>query len=54
MSGVIYHIHSLQPQTLVSYKQGLTDTEDFLAPERHGKNQLGKLLEVCDTLQPYI
>lgn len=48
------HIHSLQPQTLVSYKQGLTGTEDFLAPERHGKNQLGKLLEVCDTLQPYI
>ncbi|NOR75085.1 MAG: alpha-L-fucosidase precursor [Draconibacterium sp.] len=48
------HIHSLQPQTLVSYKQGLTGTEDFLAPERHGKNQPGKLLEVCDTLQPYI
>ncbi len=28
------HIHSLQPQTLVSYKQGLLGTEDFKAPER--------------------
>ena len=29
------HIHSLQPQALVSYKQGLLGTEDFKAPERH-------------------
>ena len=27
-------IHAAQPQILVSYKQGLTDTEDFFAPER--------------------
>ena len=26
-------IHRLQPQTLVSYKQGLTGTEDYFAPE---------------------
>jgi hypothetical protein len=26
-------IHSLQPQVLVSYKQGLLGTEDFFAPE---------------------
>lgn len=26
-------IHSLQPQVLVSYKDGLTGTEDFFAPE---------------------
>ena len=29
------HIWSLQPQVLVSYKQGLTGTEDFFAPEEH-------------------
>ncbi len=27
------HIHSLQPQVLVSYKDGLTGTEDYYAPE---------------------
>ena len=27
------HVHSLQPQVLVSYKQGLLGTEDFFAPE---------------------
>jgi alpha-L-fucosidase len=27
-------IHAAQPQVLVSYKQGLTGTEDFFAPER--------------------
>ena len=27
------HIHSLQPQVLVSYKDGLTRTEDYFAPE---------------------
>ncbi len=29
------YIHSLQPQVLVSYKQGITGTEDYFAPE-HG------------------
>ncbi len=46
------HIHSLQPQVLVSYKQGLLGTEDFFAPERKGiPNTSGKPLEICDTLQ---
>tara|TARA_R110002111_G_scaffold249502_1_gene313485 strand:+ start:3096 stop:4229 length:1134 start_codon:yes stop_codon:yes gene_type:complete len=47
------HIHSLQPQVLVSYKQGLLGTEDFKAPERHFKGVSKVPLELCDTLQPY-
>ena len=47
------HIHSLQPQVLVSYKQGLLGTEDFKAPERHFKGVSNVPLELCDTLQPY-
>jgi len=47
------HIHSLQPQVLVSYKQGLLGTEDFKAPERHFKGSSDIPLEICDTLQPY-
>ena len=46
------HIHSMQPQVLVSYKQGLLGTEDFMAPERHWKGTATKPLEICDTLQP--
>lgn len=46
------HIHRLQPQVLVSYKQGLLGTEDFFAPERKGvPDKSGKPLEICDTLQ---
>ncbi len=46
-------IHSKQPQVLVSYKQGLLGTEDFLAPERkYDKgNKPQKPLEICDHLQ---
>lgn len=47
------HIHSLQPQVLVSYKQGLLGTEDFKAPERHFRGTSEVPLEICDTLQPY-
>ena len=47
------HIHSLQPQVLASYKQGLLGTEDFKAPERHFKGTSDVPLEICDTLQPY-
>ncbi|NQV32237.1 MAG: alpha-L-fucosidase, partial [Phycisphaeraceae bacterium] len=47
------HIHSLQPQVLVSYKQGLLGTEDFKAPERHFKGASEVPLEICDTLQPH-
>ena len=46
------HIHSLQPQVLVSYKQGLLGTEDFKAPERHFTGTSEVPLELCDTLQP--
>lgn len=45
-------IHSMQPQVLVSYKQGLLGTEDFMAPERNWKVKIEKPLEICDTLQP--
>jgi alpha-L-fucosidase len=47
------HIHALQPQVLVSYKQGLLGTEDFMAPERHFDRAVTKPLEICDTLQGY-
>jgi len=47
------YIHSLQPQVLVSYKQGLLGTEDFKAPERHFKGTSEVPLEICNTLQPY-
>lgn len=46
-------IHSLQPQVLVSYKQGFLGTEDFMAPERHFKGKATKPLELCNTLQGY-
>ena len=46
------HIHSLQPQVLVSYKQGLLGTEDFFAPEHKSiKNPDNKPMEICSTLQ---
>jgi len=46
-------IHARQPQVLVSYKQGLLGTEDFLAPERSYKSgeKPPKPLEICDHLQ---
>jgi alpha-L-fucosidase len=44
-------IHSLQPQVLVSYKQGMLGTEDFFAPEhRTIANDSGKPMEVCTTM----
>jgi len=45
-------IHSLQPQALVSYKQGLLGTEDFLAPEHKPVENHGKPMEVCTTMYP--
>lgn len=46
------HIHSLQPQVLVSYKQGLLGTEDFFAPEHKAvENKDNKPMEICTTLQ---
>lgn len=59
------HIHGLQPQALVSYKQGVTGTEDYFAPEHSvprggddaGKKgrirpDSGKTIEVCTTMCP--
>ncbi|PNW29690.1 alpha-L-fucosidase [Formosa algae] len=47
------HIHALQPQVLVSYKQGVLGTEDFKAPERHFTGESDVPLELCNTMQPY-
>lgn len=45
-------IHSLQPQVLVSYKQGLLGTEDFITPEHKSvPNPAGKPMEINTTLQ---
>lgn len=47
------HIHSLQPQALVSYKQGLLGTEDFFAPEHEAYVEAGERpQEVCTTMCP--
>jgi len=54
-------IHATQPQILVSYKQGLTYTEDFFAPERSVRiegdgavtSEAEKPYEICTTLQPH-
>ncbi|WP_165731324.1 alpha-L-fucosidase [Polaribacter sp. 20A6] len=46
-------VHAKQPQTLVSYKQGMIGTEDFLAPEHKYRNEGEPKtpLEICDHLQ---
>ena len=46
-------IRKLQPQCLISYKQGVVGTEDFLTPERQsfGLEKSGKPLEINTTLQ---
>jgi alpha-L-fucosidase len=47
-------IHRLQPQVLVSYKQGLLCTEDFFAPEiKAVKRQGSKPMEICDSMQKF-
>ena len=46
------HIHSLSPYVLVSYKQGLLGTEDFLAPEHKAVDSQGKPGEICTTMCP--
>lgn len=46
------HIHRLQPQVLLSYKQGLLGTEDFFAPEHKAIAALdNRPMEICSTLQ---
>lgn len=47
------HVRELQPQVLVSYKEGVTGTEDFLTPEHETLDaELGKPGEVCTTMIP--
>jgi alpha-L-fucosidase len=46
------YIHSLQPQVLVSYKQGLTGREEFHAPEFNALPSKEKPGEICATLCP--
>ena len=48
-------IRATQPNTLISYKKGLTGTEDFVAPERKGfgLDGGGKPMEICSTLQAH-
>ncbi len=45
-------IHQLQPQCLVSYKQGYLHTEDFYAPERKAVTTADKPREICQTMMP--
>jgi alpha-L-fucosidase len=48
-------IREIQPNCLVSYKQGVEGSEDFLTPERtsFGLDKLGKPLEINTTLQAH-
>lgn len=46
------HVHALSPCTLVSYKQGITGTEDFFAPEHKAVDKPGKIVEICTTMCP--
>jgi len=45
-------IHAQQPQVLVSYKQGLLGTEDFVAPEHNAVDTSGRPGEICTTMTP--
>jgi len=47
------HVHRLQPQCLVSYKQGYLHTEDFYAPERDAVVTGDKPGEICETMMPH-
>lgn len=49
------YIRSLRPSALISYKGGVTGTEDFIAPERDripGRDMDELPGELCDTLNP--
>jgi alpha-L-fucosidase len=50
-------IHALQPHAMVSYKHGVTGTEDFRAPERWQLRKIKpgdntKPVELCESLSP--
>ncbi len=40
-------VRSLQPQTLISFKQGANGTEDFAAPERSGRSLVDRVRKVA-------
>lgn len=46
------HIHRLQPQALVSYKQGLLGTEDFITPEHRALPDRDRPGEINTTMCP--
>lgn len=47
------HVHRLQPQCLVSYKQGISGAEDFFAPEHEAvEERTGRPMEICTTMCP--
>lgn len=48
------HIHALQPQVLIAYKQGLLGTEDFYAPEHQAIKDVDKPGEVCTTMAAHV
>lgn len=53
LAGLYETIRELQPQTLVSYKQGVTGTEDFVTTEHEPlERDLEKPGEVCTTMIP--
>lgn len=45
-------IRELQPQCLISYKGGVTGTEDFRAPEYRAPEMRDKPIEICTTILP--
>jgi alpha-L-fucosidase len=55
LSELYAMIREIQPNCLVSYKQGVEGSEDFLTPERQafGLDELGKPLEINTTLQAH-
>jgi len=55
LSELYAMVREIQPNCLVSYKQGVEGSEDFLTPERasFGLDKLGKPLEINTTLQAH-
>ncbi len=69
VEGTYRIIRQMSPHALISFKQGATGTEDFMAPERAGKKRVGeqfevaqraytmnrgKPIEICNTMQPHL
>jgi len=69
VEGTYAMIRETSPHALISFKQGATGTEDFMAPERGGAKTVGeqyevarkvyelnrgKPIEICNTMQPHL